>query len=257
MALRTTLLSFLVFALLFSPLVHAQEETPLSAGFAPSTVWLSRNPPVAGEALRIYTVVYNGSDRSLEGSVSFLVDEQEVGTASFSLFSGDSKVLSTVWTPDEGAHTISGNIASLVDSKTKDTHSVSTKSSSVLSVQVAAPLPQPAALEALSTADSIIASTSPRIVAAFSEVAAATESLRTLGQTYLTSLASSSSQSSDQASSTEAFIPENTNPTLVQQAAKFLLPVFSNPALFYLAFIGILLFLFFLLIRRMRSPRRR
>ena len=257
MACRTALLGFLLIVFLLTPVANAQEEVSLPAGFAPSTVWLSRNPPTAGEALRIYTVVYNGSDRSLEGSVSFLVDEAEVGTATFSLFSGDSKVLSTAWTPDEGEHTISGNIASLVDSKTKDAHSVSTKSSSVLSVQVAAPFPQPASLEALTAADSIIASTSPRVVAAFSEVAAATESLRTIGQTYLTSLASSSSQSSDTASSTEAFIPENTNPTLVQQAAKVLLPVFANKALFYLAFIGILLFLFFLLIRRMRSPRRR
>jgi hypothetical protein len=257
MALRTALLSFLVVVFLFAPVANAQEDVALPAGFAPSTVWLSRNPPVAGEALRIYTVVYNGSDRPLEGSVSFLVDEVEVGTASFSLFSGDSKVLSTQWTPDEGTHSVSGTITSLIDSKTKDARSVSTKASTVLSVQVASQLPQPAAPEALTAADSIIASTSPRIIAAFAEVASATESLRAYGETYLTNLATSSPPVANEATSTELFVPENTNPTLMQEAAKILLPVFANPALFYLVFIGTLLLLFFLLVRRMRGPRRR
>jgi hypothetical protein len=50
---------------------------------------------------------------------------------------------------------------------------------------------------------------------------------------------------------------ETPKKTLTQTIAGFLLPIFATPALFYLVFIGILLFLFFLLVRKFRNPRRR
>lgn len=265
---RIGLLGALLIPTLFLPIfAHAQEST-IPAGFAPTSVWLSRNALVSGTDVRLYTVVYNSSESALEGSVSFLIDGAEVGTAPFTLSSGDSKILSTVWTASEGTHSVSAKISSSLDSKTKESRSLSSSASASLSVTVIPPPPKPAALQTIDTVSTIAASSTPVIASAVAQVTAATEALRTAGESYLTALSAPASTGTQSPTSSrtgsvlgaETVVPdtvETPKKTLTQTIAGYLLPIFSTPALFYLVFIGLLLFLFFLLIRKLRNPRRR
>lgn len=250
----------------FWPTSTQAQEVTVPAGFAPSSVWLSRTEPVSGEPIRIYTALYNSSENSLEGSVSFLVDSSELETIPFILSAGDSKILTAMWTPEEGRYSVSARISNSIETKSKEARVLSSTTREPLSVTVSSPPQVPATLLSLSTASAIASSSAPQVASVISKAASATEALRNAGESYLLGLVTPPIPSEAQKKGLvlgtetnvpEVFIPENTNPTLIQQAAKVLLPVFANKALFYLAFIGILLFLFFLLIRRMRSPRRR
>lgn len=266
---RIALLGALFIPTFFLPIFAYAQETNIPAGFAPTSVWLSRNELVSGADVRVYTVVYNSSASALEGSVSFLIDDAEVGTAPFALLGGDSKILSTVWTPSEGTHSVSAKISSSLDSKTKESRTLSSSASESLSVTVTPPPPKPAALQAVDTVSNIASSSTPIISSAVAQVTSATEALRTAGETYLTALSSPSTGPTETSSASsrvgsvlgaETVIPdtlETPKKTLTQTVAGFLLPIFATPALFYLVFIGILLFLFFLLIKRLRTPRRR
>jgi len=270
MVLRMALLSALLIPTFFLPIAVAAQEVSIPAGFAPSSVWLSRTNLVAESSVRIYTVVYNSSESSLEGSVSFLIDTKELSTSPFVLVPGDSKIVSTTWTPSEGTHTVSAKIISSLDQKTKESRTLASTVSSSLSVTVAPLPPKPVALQTLDTASDIVASSTPLIASAVANVASATETLRKAGESYLTELSASGTSDANSASAessrkgsvlgAETLSPEGNAPTkktVVQKIAGFLLPVFATPALFYLAFIGLLLLLFFLLIRKLRNPRRR
>lgn len=270
MVLRIALLSALLIPTLFLPVTVGAQETGISAGFAPSSVWLSRTDLVAESSVRIYTVVYNSSESALEGSVSFLVDGTETGTAPFALPSGDSKIVFTTWTTSEGTHTVSAKIASSLDTKTKESRTLSSSSSASLSVTVTPPPPKPVILQTADTASSIVASSTPVIASVVAHAFSATEALRTAGESYLTALSAPTASVTDSATTSparkgsvlgaETLSLEGDTPTkktLVQKIAGFLLPFFATPALFYLACIGILLLLFFLLIRKLRNPRRR
>lgn len=267
MVIRKALLGALLIPTLFcAGVIHAQEAA-IPAGFAPSSVWLSSTEAVSGEALRIYTVVYNSSEGALEGSVSFLVDGAEIGTAPFTLSAGTGSLVSVTWTPEEGAHTVSAKISSSLDTKTKTARTLSSTASNQLQVTVSPPPPKPVALQTIDTVSDIAASSTPVIASAVAQVTSATEALRTAGESYLTALAASASAVESATSSrkgsvlgAETVAPdtlETPKKTLTQTIAGYLLPIFATPALFYLVFIGLLLFLFFLLIRKLRNPKRR
>lgn len=265
---RIALLGALLIPTFFLPIFAHAQKANIPAGFVPTSVWLSRTELVSGADVRLYTVVYNSSQNALEGSVSFLIDGAEVGTAPFSLPTGDSKILSTAWTPSEGIHSVSAKISSSLDSKTKETRTLSSSTSASLSVTVAPPPPKPVALQTVDTASDMVASSTPVIASAVAQVTSATEALRAAGESYLTALSTppTTTTTTDTPSRTgsvlgsETAVPdtlETPKKTLTQTIAGFLLPIFATPALFYLVFIGIFLFLFFLLMQRLRNPRRR
>lgn len=105
MFIRFVTLLFFLFPLVIS-------ATPISnAGFIPAPLWFSRAAFFAGETVRIYTVVYNGSDSDLRGTVEFLNGGVVIGSDDFSLAKGGrSQDIWIDWRAMEGEHAVTARI---------------------------------------------------------------------------------------------------------------------------------------------------
>lgn len=259
---------WLVSVLFVTPLTTNAAD-PLPAGFAPSSLWLSQSAPVAGSGVRLYAVVYNSTSEALEGSLTFQVDDASVGAVPFSLEAGESSIKSLLWTPTEGTHKISAIITSTIDKKTKETRSVKETATAVVSVTVAPEPPKPPIAEAMDSAQTIASTSSPIVSTIISATTGATESIRKAGEDYLAILAgeksatASSSQKSGSVLGAATETPEEETASstasfgYAKSIAKALLPIFRSPGLFYLVFISLILAVFWLIMRRLRNPRRR
>ncbi len=239
------------------------------AGFAPGPVWLSQNAPLSGNTVRIYTVVYDGSTTAIEGSVTFKIDGTSVGSSPFSLEPGESAIESVSWTATEGIHQVSAEITSAIDKKTKEAATIEHTTTTILSVTVGPEAPKAPALEAIDTAQSAVASSTPVVAGVVAATTATTESIRKAGETYLANLAgeapvktiatTTKPKGSVLGAATE--VPEEATPPsetgIMQKVAKVLLPLFRYPALFYPVFLFLILFLFWLIGKRLRNPKKR
>ncbi len=90
--------------------VHAAPPTPKPAsdvGFMPGTMWVSDDTPTVGQTITLYTVVYNGSDGTLVGTVEFLDGTTLLGRRDISLANGEVKDVSLDWKATLGTHTFS------------------------------------------------------------------------------------------------------------------------------------------------------
>ncbi len=95
---------------LFSP-IFVYAATISNAGFIPAPLWFSRDTFFAGETVRIYTVVYNGSDSDIRGTAEFLNGDIVIGTNDFSLARGGrSQDIWIDWKATEGDSRISARI---------------------------------------------------------------------------------------------------------------------------------------------------
>lgn len=150
-----------------------------SVGFPAQSLWLSDTKPSIGEKVRIHTVLYNGTDADISGSLTYIVDTKSHETKQVSLKSGESVILSSLWTATEGEHTFAAQFG--------QGESAETQTSASISISVDAP---PSALQQTVTqakdVSAHIASTSIPIVSSVANtVFQATESFRSAGVTYL------------------------------------------------------------------------
>ena len=83
-----------------------------NAGFPDRSLWLSDAKPTVGEQIRLYTVLYNGTDSALSGTLVFLIDGKGENTQEVSLAAQTSSVVSTSWKATAGAHTFGARFSS-------------------------------------------------------------------------------------------------------------------------------------------------
>ncbi len=221
---------------------------------------VSIESPAAGTTVKLYTVIYDGGNTAIEGSVSFLIDGTVVGSTPFSLEPGGSAIESVSWQAVEGAHTVSAKITSIVDKKTKTALALERTDTATLPVTVGPEAPKPVAIEALNTAQVTVASSSPFVAEAVAQTAAFTEGIRTAGLSYLSSLAHASGTASTSRSGSvlgaETEVPDTASSTTswTRTAAQSLMPLFAYPALFYPVAVGLLCLAFWILMKRLRNP---
>ena len=263
MAQSKALAAFLVIPTAFFIFALPAHANEMPAGFAPGQVWLSDSSPVAGSLVRIFTVVYDGSPTAIEGSVSFKVDGVSIGSAPFSLNAGESAIESVTWTATEGSHIVSAEITSAIDKRTKMVARISQATSSTQTFSVGPVPPKTAAVEALDSAHVAVASSSPIVASVVAATTATTESIRKAGEAYLSNLAGETTRASS-TKPTGSVLGAETEATdsieetsYVQKAAQTVLPVFRYPALFYPVFAFLILFLLWVLAKRLRNPKRR
>ncbi len=108
------LITLLLLATLSSP-VFAVEIPVNNAGFVQSNIWYSKDPFYAGEKIRIYTVIFNGSTYGLTGAVEFLDNGILIGKTTFAL-TGDVRTrdLWVEWKATEGKHAITARLLDVV-----------------------------------------------------------------------------------------------------------------------------------------------
>lgn len=106
-SMRFRIIFFLSF---FAPL-FAFASAISNAGFIPSPLWFSRDTFFAGETVRVYTIVYNGSEADIRGTVEFLNKDALIGAQEFSLARGGrSQDIWIDWKAIEGDYRISARI---------------------------------------------------------------------------------------------------------------------------------------------------
>lgn len=91
--------------------VYAEEAPLKNAGFIPSNIWYSKEPFFAGEKIRVYTIIFNGSAADLEGSVQFFDNGVAFGKVPFSLPGGGR--VRDIWidyVAKEGNHVITARL---------------------------------------------------------------------------------------------------------------------------------------------------
>lgn len=112
--MKKNLIIFLcgVLSIFVTPPVFAVDESIKNAGFVPTNIWYSQESFFAGDKVRIYTVIFNGSTEDLVGTVEFLSNGVSVGTTDFSLAGGGrARDVWVDWTAEEGKHVIAARIA--------------------------------------------------------------------------------------------------------------------------------------------------
>ncbi len=105
---KALFLCFLCISFLI-PVFSFAETTPLNAGFVQG-IWYSKFPFFAGDTVRIYAGIQNRSGFDIVGTVSFLKNGVEIGTADFSAINGRFVEVWKDWKAESGDQKISAKI---------------------------------------------------------------------------------------------------------------------------------------------------
>ncbi|MEX0917322.1 MAG: hypothetical protein WDZ90_02270 [Candidatus Paceibacterota bacterium] len=101
---------FLLFSFAFASPLFA--ETLENVGFAPSNIWYSKEPFFAGDDVRIYTVLYNSSDKDIKGEIVFYDNGAEIDRSTFSIAQGRVQDVWINWRALEGVHEVTAQLES-------------------------------------------------------------------------------------------------------------------------------------------------
>ena len=258
------------------PLISSAEVANLSAGFAPSSIWMSRTHVVAGESVNIFTVLYNSSNNSISGDVVFAVNGATIGTKNFTLGAGETHIVSLPWIAKIGTHSISARIEKALDTNTNTATSVLNQTTGNITVQIEAPLPPSQATQVLSAVASAIetglASSTPKVLSALTSLYSKTESIRAEAKSALekqvaenakggvaTKLSASKQPGARASSSAQNQNAETLLTTLEKYMALAGLAIVSSKTIFYIALALVLLLLIQMLrvfFRERRGTRR-
>src|SRR3989344_6171067 len=156
-------------------------QSTAQAGFPDKPLWISNAKPVAGEEVSLYTVLYNGTDSAVSGTLTFLVDGTKLSPQDVSLAAQSSNVISAKWTAVAGTHSFTARFES-------GGGNASPQQTAAVQITVTEP-PPPTALEqtvrSVSTIAAAAASTSlPIATDIASKVYVATEAFREKGLAY-------------------------------------------------------------------------
>ncbi|MFA7310034.1 MAG: Ig-like domain-containing protein [Candidatus Paceibacterota bacterium] len=249
----------LLCATAFLPLATYAATGELAAGFAPGSLWLSRTTAVAGDTVKLYTVVYNSSESPIVGTVEFKADTSMLRDVGVQLASGETKIVSADWTALAGSHSFSAQFASA-------SSTVEHTATNSVSITVSpAPL---SAIDSVSlSATQILASSSPAVQNAVSAVTGTAESWRASGTRFLQDALYDATTSpvaaqKKQVLGAETFrvppAPEGSSwfSKLKYAVLSILLIIFRSAYLFYPFFAFLFLFLLYIARRMLGGDRR-
>jgi rRNA maturation endonuclease Nob1 len=232
-----------------------------AAGFAPGELWLSKTEANAGDTVKVFTVLYDSSDTSIEGDVDFIVDSDSIQTEHFKLGAGESQMYSADWVATEGAHTFSAQLKNV-----SGVGALSASASNAVKISVAKSAPSLTSTY-INVANSFIASTSPAVANIVQQIASTTEGWRQAGADWLSSalytdqaLASSTSPEPE-VLGTSTIAVQNTAQqggiwtTLKHVALTALLYIFNLRILFYLSLL-VVLYVLYKIVRAIFGLRR-
>ncbi len=253
-----------VFALLFAPTFACAAS---AAGFAPGSLWLSEQAPMAGDAVKVYTVLYDSGASPLSGDVQFNVDSGPLQTVHFSLAPGETQIVSADWTASIGEHSFSAALENV----SGPSGALAQASTGTVSVTVKAAPPSPIARYA-AIVQNAVASSSPVVQSIFQAIASTTENWRAAGSRHLSAALVADAKRTAAAAGPAPLMPEVLGASTTNLAAagsaspggtlekvrtgvlRALLYVFQMPILFYAA-LAIVLYTIYKLLRALLSER--
>lgn len=96
-----------MFSLLPISKINAEDS---NVGFVQGNIWYSQNEVQEGDAIKIYTVVFNPDTRELSGNIIFFDNNIFLGKKSFTVPANGVKEVYIDWTATIGTHTIFAKI---------------------------------------------------------------------------------------------------------------------------------------------------
>jgi hypothetical protein len=116
---------FFIFLILssifFAPHAQAKTATLENAGFMPGKIWFSKQYFYAGSPVRIYTVIFNGSDINISGTANFYNNRSLIGKSEFSIDRGKGvKEVWLDWIASKGSNRIKVVITDIMNEDTKE-----------------------------------------------------------------------------------------------------------------------------------------
>ena len=85
-----------------------------NAGIIQKNIWYSKDEPQAGDTIKIYTLLWNGSGNTLTTTVSFFDGGVLIGKRSVSVSAKTTKDVSVDWKVSGGSHKISASVSNSV-----------------------------------------------------------------------------------------------------------------------------------------------
>ncbi len=240
------------------------------AGFPDRPLWLSSTKPLAGDEVSISTVLYNGTDAAVAGTLTFFADDAKLISQDVSLAAQSSNVFSAKWTAVSGTHSFSAKFAGVSGAASTAQQQTTAVKVTVAEPPPPPPPPPPTALQqnvdkATEVAGSIASSSAPFVQKVAQAVFTQTEAARNAGISYLEKKIDSPQISSAGSNETGFVLGTSTKKTATsssllhtigQTAASGALFVLRSFYLFY----PILALLFFLLLywgyKKVRRPNR-
>ena len=241
------------------------------AGFPERPLWLSHTKPVVGEEISLYTVLYNGTDATIAGTLTFSIDDAKLVSQEVSLAAQSSNVVSVRWTAISGTHsfgakfeTASGTISSIPQQAS---------AVQVTAVEPVAP-PAPSALQqnvdkVADVAGNFASSSAPLVQKIVEAVFTKTEAVRNAGierlEEYIENprkpnVAGSSTSATRGPATVAASSSESKNEpvlhSVAQAAAASAYFVFRSAYLFYILFAALIFGFLTWGYRRLRRPNR-
>lgn len=157
------------------------------AGFPDKPLWLSNTKPLAGQEISISTVLYNGTDAAVGGTLTFFVDDAKLTSQDVSLTAQSSSVVSAKWTARAGTYSFSAKFATA-----SGTASTLQQQTTAIQITVAEPPPPPppSALQqsveqVTAVAGQLASSSAPFVQKIAQAVFTQTEALRSASIEYL------------------------------------------------------------------------
>ncbi|MEI6296663.1 MAG: hypothetical protein WCO84_03395 [bacterium] len=96
--------------LILTPVSFAAETSLPNTGFIKSGIWFSKDPFYAGEKIRIYTILFNGSENDLLGEVDFENNSKSICKGDFALTAGRTQEVWCDWLAVRGNNKITAKI---------------------------------------------------------------------------------------------------------------------------------------------------
>ncbi len=177
------------------------------AGFPNKPLWLSVTKPVAGEEISLSTVLYNGTETAVGGTLTFFVDDAKLTSQDVSLAAQSSDAVSAKWTAVSGTHSFSARFTTA-----SGTASTLPQQTSAIRVTVAEPPPPPppSALQknveqVTAVAGQLASSSAPFVQKGVQAVFTQTEALRNSGIAYLKTKVEAKNANPNDSSNTTGF----------------------------------------------------
>lgn len=104
--MRTIFFSIFIFIGSVLPL-FSFAQTSTNIGLVEHTIWYSKDPFIEGDVIKIYTMLYNGADSSVTGTVEFYDGKIVLGKKDVTISAESAKDVFVSWTVTAGEHSIS------------------------------------------------------------------------------------------------------------------------------------------------------
>lgn len=104
-----------IFCLLFGLTLSLTVFAASKFGFVNNNIWLSNENALAGETIKIYSVIVNGDDNAVRGNLIFYDNNSPISQplAFYLEAGGSSKVLSSSWQVTKGSHQFKAAISNI------------------------------------------------------------------------------------------------------------------------------------------------